>query len=78
MIKYLLEESNNSYVIGLENTSNYRIALSINLEGLDILDSAYKGKSKPSFIINAKEKKEFNVKIKNNYSGNVSFQFEYV
>ena len=77
MIQYLLEGSNNSYVIGLENTSNYRIALSINLEGLDILDSAYKGKSKPSFIINAKEKKVFNVKIKNNYSGNVSFQFEY-
>ena len=77
LIQYLLQGSNNSYVIGLENTSNYRIALSINLEGLDILDNAYKGKSKPSFIINAKEKKVFNVKVKSNYSGNVSFQFEY-
>ena len=77
LLQYLLAGSNNSYVIGLENTSNYRIKLSLILEGLDILDSAYKGQAKPIFTINAKEKKVFNVKVKSNYYGNVSFQFEY-
>jgi len=72
-----LEGSNNSYVIGLENTSNYNFKLSINLEGLNILDSAYNGQAKPTFIINSKEKKVFNVQVKSNYYGNVSFQFEY-
>ena len=77
LMQYLLAGSSNSYVIGLENTSNYRIKLSLILEGLDILDSAYKGQTKPVFTINAKEKKVFNVKVKSNYYGNVSFQFEY-
>ena len=77
LLQYLLAGSNNSYVIGLENTSNYRIKLSLILEGLDILDSAYKGQAKPIFTIIAKEKKVFNVKVKSNYYGNVSFQFEY-
>ena len=78
MIQYLLKGSNNSYVIGLENRyPNYRFNLAINLVGLDILDNAYKGQSKPTFTINPQEKKVFNVRIKSNYSGNVSFQFEY-
>ena len=78
LIQYLLQGNNNSYVIGLENIGNYNYNLCIILEGLEILDSAYKGQSKPSFVIKAKEKKVFNVKIKNNYYGNVSFQFEYL
>ena len=78
LIQYLLQGNNNSYVIGLENIGNYNYNLCIILEGLDILDSAYKGQSKPSFVIKAKEKKVFNVRIKNNYYGNVSFQFEYL
>jgi len=77
LVQYLLEGSNNSYVIGLENTSNYNFKLNINLEGLNILDSAYNGQAKPTFIINSKEKKVFNVQVKSNYYGNVSFQFEY-
>jgi len=77
LVQYLLQGSNNSYVIGLENTSNFSITLSLSVEGLDILDSAYKGQAKPVFTIKAREKKVFNVKVKSNYYGNVTFQFEY-
>ena len=76
LIQYLLKGSNNSYVIGLENTSNF-ITLSLSVEGLDILDSIYKGQAKPVFTIKSREKKVFNVKVKSNYYGNVTFQFEY-
>ena len=72
-----MENGDNSYTIGLENRSKYGFKLCINLEGLDVIDNAYKGMSKPVFTINAYEKKVFNVKAKNNYYGNISFQFEY-
>ena len=66
-----MKGSNNTYVIGLENTSNFRIQLALVVEGLDILDSEYKGKSNPTFVINGKERKVFNVKVKSNYYGDV-------
>ena len=78
LIQYLLQNNSNSYVIGLENRYYERIKMAIILEGLDILDSAYKGQSNPTFIINPNEKKVFNVRIKSNYSGDVTFQFEYI
>jgi len=78
LVQYLLKGSNNSYVIGLENRTNANFKLGILLEGLDMLDSAYKGQSRPTFTIKGKERKVFNVRIKQNYSGNVSFQFEYI
>ena len=77
LVQYLLENGDDSYVVGLENTSNYGFKLYINLEGLDIIDGNYKGMNRPAFTINAYEKKIFNIKVKNNYYGNVSFQFEY-
>ena len=78
LVQYLMKGSNNSYVIGLENTSNYKFQLAIILEGLDILDNEYKGKSNPAFTLNAKERKVFNVKVKSNYRGDVTFQFEFL
>ena len=77
LAQYLLKKSSDTYVIGLENRSKYSFKLLILLEGLDILDSAYQGQSIPRFTIKSKERKVFNVKIKKNYSGNVSFQFDY-
>ena len=77
LVQYLMELGNESYVVGLENKSNYGFKLRINLEGLDIVDGNYQGNSKPIFTINPLEKKIFNIKVKNNYYGNVSFQFEY-
>ena len=73
-----MQNNSNSYVIGLENRYYERIKMAIILEGLEILDSAYKGQSNPTFIINPNEKKVFNVRIKSNYSGDVTFQFEYI
>ena len=70
-----LINGDNSYVVGLENRSNYGFRLCINLEGLDIIDGNYQGMNKPVFNINAYEKKIFNIKVKNNYYGNISFQF---
>jgi hypothetical protein len=77
LVQYLLENGDDTYVVGLENTSNYGFKLYINLEGLDIIDGNYRGMNRPAFTINAYEKKIFNIKVKNNYYGNVSFQFEY-
>ena len=77
LVQYLMQASEGYYTVGLENKSGYGFKLCISLEGLDILDSTYKGKSKPIFTINAYEKKIFNIKVKDNYYGNVSFQFEY-
>ena len=78
LIQYLMQSNNNSYVIGLHNKSNYQLKLCLVLEGLDILDSQYKGQANPAFVINPNEKKVFNVRIKSNYSGNVTFLFEYI
>ena len=63
LIQFLLQGSNNSYIIGLENTSNFSITLSLSVEGLDILDNIYKGQAKPIFTIKVREKKVFNVKV---------------
>ena len=78
LVQYLIEGGNDTYVVGLENRSNYSFKLAINLEGLDIVVSEYIGQSKPIFVIKAQEKKVFNIKVKDNYYGNISFQFEYV
>ena len=77
LVQYLLDNGNESYVVGLENRSNYGFNLCINLEGLDIIDGNYQGMNRPAFTINPYEKKIFNIRVKNNYYGNVSFQFEY-
>ena len=78
LIQYLMQSNSTTYVIGLESRYHTGIKLAIILQGLDILDSAYKGKSNPTFVINPNEKKVFNVRIKSNYSGDVTFQFEYL
>jgi hypothetical protein len=73
-----MKGSNNSYVIGLENNYNSKLQLVILLEGLEMLDNEYKGQAKPRFTINPKERKVFNVRIKSNYYGDVTFQFDFV
>ena len=78
LIQYLMKGSNNSYVIGLENNYNSKLQLVILLEGLEMLDNEYKGQAKPRFTINPKERKVFNVRIKSNYYGDVTFQFDFV
>ena len=37
-----MENGDNSYTIGLENRSKYGFKLCINLEGVDVIDNAYK------------------------------------
>jgi hypothetical protein len=77
LVQYILKQSNSKYTIGVENKGKSSAKLCIILEGLEILDKAYKGQKSPVFTINPKEKKIFNVQVSENYYGDVSFQFEY-
>ena len=77
LIQYILE-INEGYIIGLENTSKKKMKLKLNLEGLELTDSLYKGRNSPTFFIEPKEKKTFNAVIKNRFNGDLSFKFELV
>ena len=77
LIQYVLE-INEGYIIGLENTSKKKLKLKLSLDGLELTDSLYKGRSSPTFYIEPKEKKTFNATIKNRFNGDLSFKFELV
>ena len=77
LIQYTLE-TNDGYIIGLENTSTKKIKIKLVLEGLELTDSNYKGRSSPIFFIDRREKKTFNAVVKNKYNGDISFRFELI
>ena len=77
LIQYVLE-INEGYIIGLENTSKKKLKLKLSLDGLELTDSIYKGRSSPTFFIEPNEKKTFNAVIKNRFNGDLSFKFELV
>ena len=75
LIQYILE-IDDGYLIGLENTSKKKMKLKLVLEGLELTDSIYKGRSSPTFFIDPKEKKTFTAVIKNRFKGELLFKFE--
>jgi hypothetical protein len=75
LIQYVKEISG-GYIIGIENRSKKKKRVKLNIEGLELTDAAYRGRGSPSFYIDPKDKKIINAKIKNGYSGDLSFQFE--
>ena len=77
LIQYSLE-INDGYIIGIENTSKQKMKMKLVLEGLDLTDSNYKGRSSPTFFIDPKEKKTFQAAIKEKYTGDVLFKFELI
>ena len=71
-----VKEIPGGYIIGLENKGKRKLRLKLNIAGLQLTDSMYKGRDSPTFFIEPKEKKIFNAKIKKGYTGDLSYQFE--
>ena len=76
IIQYVHEERN-GYIIGLENKRRTKYKMMLEVEGLEFKDKEYQGKSIAYFEIGARGKKVFNVKIKKNYTGDISFGFNF-
>ena len=74
LIQYV-KETNNGYILGLENKGNKKLRCKLNIEGLTLTDSVYKGRGSPSFYIEPKEKKIFNANVIRDFEGDLSFQF---
>ena len=74
LIQYV-KEINNGYILGLENKSKQKLRCKLNIEGLILTDTIYKGRGSPTFYIEPKEKKIFNATIIQDYKGDLSFQF---
>ena len=70
-----MKETNNGYILGLENKGNKKLRCKLNIEGLTLTDSVYKGRGSPSFYIEPKEKKIFNANVIRDFEGDLSFQF---
>ena len=77
LFQYILEvDDGNGYVIGLENTSQYKIKLKLVLEGLTDIDVEFKGKLHPVFYIMPKSKRVFNLRVQPD-AEELSFEFTY-
>ena len=74
LIQYV-KELKNGYILGLENRGKKKLRCKLNIEGLKLTDSMYKGRSSPTFYMDPKEKKIFNAEIIKDYKGDLSFQF---
>ena len=74
LIQYV-KEINNGYILGIENKGKKKLGCKLNLEGLTLTDTIYKGRNSPSFYLSPQEKKIFNATIIKDYKGDLSFQF---
>lgn len=75
MIQYILEKDDDSYYIGIDNSSASKLKLKLVLEGLKVNDGPFKGQIEPVFEINAKERKVFDVLIVGD--DDISFKFDF-
>ena len=75
LIQYV-KEITGGYIIGLENIGKKKLRVKLDIEGLTLTDSMYKGRGSPTFFIEPKEKKVFNAIIKKGYTGDLSYKFE--
>ena len=74
LIQYV-KETKNGYILGLENKGKKKLRCKLNLEGLTLTDTMYKGRGSPTFYIDPQEKKVFNSNIIKDFKGDFSFQF---
>ena len=73
--QYFLEKDDESYYIGIDNSSNSQFKLKLELEGLKIKDGPYKGQKAAVFELNINERKVFEVLICN--EDEISFRFDF-
>ena len=77
LFQYVKELDNgDGYIIGIENTSDFKIKLKLILDGLIILDNEFKGQREASFTSMKKSKKVFNLKVDPKADG-LTFEFVY-
>ncbi len=73
--QYFLEKDDESYYIGIDNSSNSKYKLKLELEGLKIKYGPYKGQKAPVFELNINERKVFEVITCN--EDEISFRFDF-
>ena len=73
--QYILEKDDDSYYIGIDNSSSQKLKLKLLLEGLKVNDGPYKGQTAPVFELNGGERKVFDVLIVGD--DDVSFNFDF-
>ena len=57
LTQYILEKDDDSYYIGIDNSSSQKLKLKLILEGLKVNDGPYNGKTTPVFELNSKKEK---------------------
>ena len=75
LMQYILEKDDESYYIGIDNSSTQNLKLKLLLEGLKVNDGPYKGQTSPVFELKANERKVFDVLIVGD--DDVSFKFDF-
>ncbi len=73
--QYCLEKDEESYYIGIENSSLESLELMLKLEGLKVKDGPYKGQTAPVFVIRSKERKVFDVIMFGDEDASFKFDF---
>ena len=75
LTQYILEKDDDSYYIGIDNSSNQKLKLKLVLEGLKVNDGPFKGQTTPVFELNANERKVFDVLIVSD--DDITFKFDF-
>ena len=75
LTQHILEKDDDSYYIGIDNSSSSKFKLILVLEGLEINDGPFKGQKTPVFDLFPNERKVFHVAIVSD--DDVSFKFDY-
>ena len=74
LTQHILEKDDDSYYIGIDNSSEQKLKLKLILEGLKVNDGPYKGQTMPVFELKPKERKVFDVFIISD--DDISFKFD--
>ena len=74
-IKEYVHEIGGGYLIGIANTGTCKEHLKIVMEGLYEMNSPTA--SEVAFVLPSKSRKVFNLKLKENYKGDISYMFDY-
>ena len=75
LTQYILEKDDDSYYIGIDNSSSQKLKLKLVLEGLKVNDGPFKGQTTPIFELNANQRKVFDVLIVSD--DDISFKFDF-
>ena len=75
MTQYILEKDDDSYYIGIDNSSSQKLKLKLVLEGLKVNDGPFKGQTTPIFELKPNERKVFDVLIVSD--DDITFKFDF-